>query len=513
MKRSLLILLSFVFLPFILLAEPLVVKHKVSDVCIYHSGARINRESDMMLKKGTHILYFKNISSKIVLNSFIIKNEEISILNRKLNHKMSDEQLLRIKDELLAQQNSLTLLENKFNNPEFITKQEELPLMIEYYTTKTTEIKKRIRELQKSISEAETMSQFNLINDDVCILELSVNVSQDMNKPLSMSYVTGGIGWSPFYEISIESSSANTMHVRYMARLMSQTGENWKNIKVKVSSAFPLDVPTTLPEPQNPWIVEDGSSYNNIANIQRFNFQREQNELQIERLSGVRYQEINAPGFLESIDINGYHNIESNSIVIALPIKELDIPANFYYYCYPSVETQAYLVADIFDWGNEQFVDGLAGIVYEGNDLGSTMLRFSEENDTLMLPVGKDNKIFIDYIEIADEKELKDVTFSRKKRLTQSFRLIVKNNQDHTIHMLMKEQIPISQSDETDVELLNISGGKTDNEKGEVFWLMDLNSGETAEKRLSFEISSETERNFKKRSHHYSKRTISCPSF
>lgn len=47
---------------------------------------------------------------------------------------------------------------------------------------------------------------------------------------------------------------------------MSQTGENWDNVSIFLSSSFPLSSPTQLPVLEKPWVLTGRGSLVNSVN-------------------------------------------------------------------------------------------------------------------------------------------------------------------------------------------------------------------------------------------------------
>ena len=384
---------------------------KVESVTIYHSGALVKRTGTDDLESGIHQLVFRNVSSKIVLSSLKISNKEITILNRSLIRKLTTEefsQLLDKKDALIKQ---ISLIESKYDETGFVSKVEDLEKMIAFYSEKILQVKRDLREVDNKIEEAKKLEKIELNNENAAILKLIVSIDVKLKTPFRMQYVCGGIGWSPAYEISVESSSDNSINVKFLAKVMSQTGEDWEDIVLNLSSSFPLESPTQLPKPASPWVLK-GTSFN--SQLQNQAIGQGSKQQQIDKLVGVEYQEIRITSFLKLRTLKGKYSLKSNSTVFTFPIKTVNLPANFYYYGFPSLDPETYLVAEVTGWDTLGFVDGVANITYSGNDVGRSVIKFSEYKDTLLLPVGKDNSVFLKRSEMADKKYFK-ITRTKKK--------------------------------------------------------------------------------------------------
>lgn len=492
-------------------ATELDIETNVESVTIYHSGALVTRLANSQLKPGINELIFKNLSSKIVLNSLKISNKEVTILNKTIIKKLTTEEfnyLLDRKDALIKQ---MALVETKFNEAGFVTKVEDLEKMTAFYSDHILKSKKELREIESRISEAKELADIELNNEDAAILKLIISIEGNLKEPLKIQYVCGGIGWSPAYEVLVGSSNDKTIEIKYLAKTMSQTGEDWNNVKINLSSSFPLESPTSLPKPNSPWLL-DGANYNSTL-------QEKQNESQnteqqkIEKLEGVAYQEISIPSFLKLRTLKETYSVKSNSTVFTFPIQTVKLPANFYYYGFPSLDPEVYLVAEVIDWDTLGLVDGVANISFGGNDVGKSVIKFSEFKDTLLLPIGKDNSVYMKRSEINDKNYFQISTLGKRRVSTMAYQFELKNNNPFPIQFELVDQVPISQTKSAEVEINKTSNGQVNNETGEIYWNIGLKPGQDVEKELIFTIEMDADYRYYKGKATAKYRTISCPSF
>ena len=488
---------------------------KVENVTIYHSGALVTRSGLSELKPGINELVFKNLSSKIILSSLKVNNKEVTILNKILIRKLSKEEMSQLLDKKDALNKQLTLIETKFNETGFVTKVEDLKTMTTFYSEKIQQLKKEIRDTERKIEEAKKLEDINLKNENAGILKLIVSVEGILQESFKMQYVCGGIGWSPAYEVVIESSSKNTIEVKYLAKAMSQTGEDWDNISINLSSSFPLESPNDLPKPKNPWLLE-ADRYNNNNNLHKQNeikYPLNTEQQQIDKLEGVTYNEISIPSFLKLRPLKDKFSLKSNSTVFTFPIKVINLPATFYYYGYPGVDPEVYLVAQLIGWDTLGFVDGIANVTFGGNSIGKSVLKFSETKDTLLFPVGKDNSVYMKRNEIADQKYFKISSIGKKRETKLAYRYELKNNNPFPIKFELTDQFPISQTKSAEVEVEEDSNGNLNKETGEVVWFMELKPGQTLQKELIFSIEMDGNYKYYKGDVKGKYKTISAPSF
>src|SRR5687768_3521817 len=211
----------FLFLSFLIttniFALEIDMNTKVDAVTIYHSGALVMRTGTTELKPGVNELIFKNLSSKIVLSSLKVLNKEVTILNKSIVRKLTEEEFSQLTDQKDALNKQLSLIEAKFNEQGFVSKVEELETMTDFYSKKVQQIKKDLREIQRKIDEAKKLENIEIDNEDAAILKLTVSIEEKLKDPFKLQYVCGGIGWGPAYDLIVENAGEKTITVKYLA--------------------------------------------------------------------------------------------------------------------------------------------------------------------------------------------------------------------------------------------------------------------------------------------------------
>lgn len=187
-----------------------------------------------------------------------------------------------------------------------------------------------------------------------------------------------------------------------------------------------------------------------------------------------------------SFDIDIPYDILSNGKAHSVALKEIKIPANFRYYAAPRIEKEAFLMADIIDYSKFNLLKGEANIIFEGLYVGKTQINPSQTSDTLSLSMGRDKKIVIKRDKVADKSGTKFL--SSKKEQTFTFDISVRNNKKETAQLVLKDQYPLSQDKEIEIELLQSDGAKVNKETGILSWDLDLKPNETKKFRISYRV-------------------------
>ena len=192
MKKITIRLLAATFSIGILIANETDMNTKVENVTIYHSGALVTRIATNELKPGINELVFKNLSSKIFLNSLKVNNKEVTVLNKSIIRKLTKEEFNQLLDKKDALNKQMTLIESKYNESGFVSKVEDLEKMTAFYASKILQTKKELRDIEQKIEEAKKLENIELKNENAAILKLIVSIEGKLNEPLKIQYVCGG---------------------------------------------------------------------------------------------------------------------------------------------------------------------------------------------------------------------------------------------------------------------------------------------------------------------------------
>ena len=124
--------------------------------------------------------------------------------------------------------------------------------------------------------------------------------------------------------------------------------------------------------------------------------------------------------------------------------------------------------------------------MFEGMDVGKTVINPKQTADTLNLSMGRDKKISIKREKIADKSGTKFL--SAYKEQTFTYDITIRNNKKESIELLLKDQYPISTDKEITVELLEKDRAKVNEETGILTWDLKLGANETKKIRISYKV-------------------------
>ncbi|WP_057939029.1 DUF4139 domain-containing protein [Algoriphagus resistens] len=186
------------------------------------------------------------------------------------------------------------------------------------------------------------------------------------------------------------------------------------------------------------------------------------------------------------IEVAEPYSIKSNGEKTLVDLKKYQVDASYRYSVVPKLDNDAFLIAEIADWGQYSLLEGESNLYFEDGFVGRSILNGSALQDTLEISMGRDRSIVI-------QREKND-EFSKKRAIgsniteSREYKITVKNNKSQAVTINVEDQIPVSVNSDITVEALGLSGGKLDPQTGKVVWTIALQPGAQQELKLQYEV-------------------------
>ncbi|MCE2995075.1 MAG: mucoidy inhibitor MuiA family protein [Cyclobacteriaceae bacterium] len=269
MKTLLAFLLSISLTSAIAQEQHQEVSSKVKQVTVFLNGAQITRQATIPIAAGVTLLKFKSLAPRVQEQSIQAEGTNgIRILsvsfqvnhieeNRKPEKIASLEAERRRLNSLLKQEQSQ---EEVYKEEEIILKTnksiggtskgveiEQLKVAMDYFRQRLIDIKqhlfdidKNIRKLNEELSKVEAQLREQNVSKEQSSGEITVKVSSKVatQSSVMLKYLVNEAKWFPSYDIrakNVESPVAIT----YKANVSQQSGEDWENVELTISSADP----------------------------------------------------------------------------------------------------------------------------------------------------------------------------------------------------------------------------------------------------------------------------------
>jgi uncharacterized protein (TIGR02231 family) len=504
------------------------IKSEITDVSVFLNGAMVTRTANTTIPAGYTMLVFKGVSSKISKQTIKaeisnnVKTLAVEYFSKSYTKGKQDSLKIKyLKDSINSFSKELrkieyqkavyeaekqTIEQNNIlikGSTNAIMQVAELQKLSDLYRLRYSEIGKQLYMLneQKLIIESKKKNTEYTIDTLKAVtktttsftIQVFVKSAEAVTANIKLSYVAGGLAWAPKYDIRVEGVD-NKINIDYLANIINESGEDWNNVKVKLSTADPLQS-ANLPS-LKPWILNHQQTYSaNGMNEGRLNDyspkklalnEAQQNSGGIELPKGVTFEEVEVPAIAIDFDIKDLQTIPSDGKPYLLDVTTYNLNANFEYYAVPKVDKAAFLLAQIVGWEKLNLMEGATNIYFRGTFVGSSYIKPEYANDTLDISLGRDNKVMINRVKIEDKDDQKFIGTNKREKLT--YRITVRNTNATPIKLTFIDQVPVSQEGDIEVNILETTGGELDKLSGQLKYNVSLAPAEAKEFIISFEV-------------------------
>lgn len=242
---------------------------KVQKVTVFLSGAQVSRTAQVNISAGTSTLVFSNLSADMDVQSLQVSaggnftilsvKHELDFFNEELKQKQITDlqtQQKLIRDKISLQNSLLPIYQEEAN---MLAKNQvgsgekngldiiKLKQALDFQTARLTEIKQK----QQTVADQVALLNLELEKYDKKIAAIvkgrrsttsnvlvTVSSKTDLQSTFTINYVVRTASWYPVYDIRAKNVNS-PISITYKANVSQQSGEEWKNIKITLSTGNP----------------------------------------------------------------------------------------------------------------------------------------------------------------------------------------------------------------------------------------------------------------------------------
>ncbi|MBU7585925.1 MAG: mucoidy inhibitor MuiA family protein, partial [Nostoc sp. TH1S01] len=267
------------------------------------------------------------------------------------------------------------------------------------------ELDKQLQALRATLHNIQTphpKESFNLV--------VGVEVAGAGEFELEVSYIVNRASWTPLYDLRVDSAS-NTVHLSYLAEVTQNTGEDWQDVALSLSTAKPgLG---TLPPKLEPWYIDTLRSRSLQRVLPRPSLPTiaaapaaaeaffSQDEEDLASDAPIPAENVGATvskeGSVVTFKLNGSGNIPSDGAPHKTTIFNDDYPCVFNYVAMPRLVSFAYLQAHVQNSSDgATLLPGKANIFRDSIFVGATQLQNIAPGQEFVLNLGIDENLKIE---------------------------------------------------------------------------------------------------------------------
>jgi uncharacterized protein (TIGR02231 family) len=506
---------------------------QVKEVTVFLNRAQVLNTAQVALAAGTSTLVFEELSTKLLQQSIQVSakgNLTIMSVKHRINYMRSQQKAQKLKNlerELEGYQDQLSrlqmqkrilqeeekmILENKkIGGENNGVSAQHLREIADFYRIRLNDVNVKILDLDKEIKKAsesvqktqqqikEENTQANKPTSEIIVV---VKADAPTNAQFELAYIVPDAGWQPTYDLRAKDSKS-PVQLSYRANVYQNTGVDWKNVKITLSTGNPA-VGGNKPE-LSPWYVDIYEA----AKYKKQSYASGNKRAEAAKSApSVNYDEVerslgDIPMEPESKTLDEFTEVAENTLAtefeITLPytvlsdgkpqlvdIKKYDVSTLYAHSTVPKLDKDAFLMAQLVDWEKYNLLSGTANVYFEGSYIGESYLNAQNTKDTLALSLGRDKRVVI------EREKIKD--FTSKKVLGSNIReefgyeIAIRNTKRERITITIEEQIPVSKNSKVEVELLEATGARFDAVTGKLVWKINVEPQSTQKLVLRYSM-------------------------
>ena len=322
---------------------------------------------------------------------------------------------------------------------------------------------------------------------------------------LALSYTVPGASWTPSYDARVNSNE-KTIALAYHGLVRQNTGEDWKNVALTLSTARPslggaapevrpwaLDVFVPRPEPMP---IVFGTSAREMrmktaaapASFGAVTLGAVADSPPPPKDASFAQATIDQAATSAAFKISAPSSVPSDNSPQKIPVTTAALAANPEYLTTPKLQPAAFLTAKVVNTSEFPLLAGPLNAFLDGTFVATSALRTVMPEEKFDLALGADEGISVKHKRVKRFAEDTGLTNSGK-RVTYEYLLTIQNNKQIAARVIVTDQIPVSRHEKIVVKQLapEVKEMKPTAE-GALKWTLDLKPAEKRELTVKFSI-------------------------
>lgn len=495
------------------------ISSSISEVTVYSDRARVTRSAVTDVAAGSSVLEFIGLpvgldvgslevigkSSNALTIEGIDLREEFLAASTNPRVQEVEQQLRRLTEQKNALTAQKTVLNEKrlfFSNLSAgLGKMEKGPLSLNeirqlyaYYGEEISKLSEsllagerdeRRLDLEIDRTQRELKKLQSAANKSQKKVFVNVKVSAATKAEFVIRYVIEGASWTPSYDARFD-STGEKVELRYNAEVHQQTGEDWSNVGMVLSTAQPAKT-GRMPE-LSPLIVDYRSEElpplppapapTTLALRASKAYAAAAQKDALEKME-ISQSKIEQTGLSVSYRVGLKVTIPSDGELHRTSVAVLPLEGKPEYVTTPKLDSGVFLKLHLTNGSDNPLLPGSVSVFREGEFVGTVPMQWVQPGAEFDLYAGRGNAIKVGRKELVNKRSESGM-INRKLMEERQYQISAQNFSSTPIKLSISDQLPVSRNVEIVVNQSNFSSqpATTDKDSGKVTWSIDLNPKE-----------------------------------
>jgi uncharacterized protein (TIGR02231 family) len=317
---------------------------------------------------------------------------------------------------------------------------------------------------------------------------------------LRVNYAVRAARWTPLYDARLDTGAKDrnpALELVRRAEITQTTGEDWSNVALSVSTVrsarggkAPELNSLIVQYPQVPRPLAAADVFQEAAKLRSMPtaapppppVQRAEEQQAAAEVSGFQVV-FKIPG---RVSIGASEGAKSLRIATATIAPDLAVRS------VPVLDPTAFLEASFKQADDAPLLPGRISIYRDGTFVGRGQMAAASKDETVRLGFGADDKVKIERSVVKRNEGSAGLIVTTSKTDERAFKTIIRNGHDFSIPIAIEDQLPVSENEDIQVEMLSSTSPPTvtnlHDRRGVMEWAFQAKPGEVKEIGFAWRI-------------------------
>ena len=369
--------------------------------------------------------------------------------------------------------------------------------------TAIRDAERKQRELDRQIAQLEQDRAQKPPNKLEVRIDLAASAATKAT--LRVTYAVRNARWAPLYDARLDTGAKDrkpALELVRRAEIIQNTGEDWSNVALSVSTVRTArggnapDLNSLIvqyPQLQRPMPAAPiGAASDSVRQFARGGLAKLA-EPQAERERADEQQATaDVGGFQVMFKIPGRVSLGASEGAKSLRVSNVTLAPDLTVRAAPVRDPTAFLEASFKQNEDAPLLPGRVSIYRDGSFVGRGQMAVASKDETVRLGFGADDKIKIERAVVKRNEGSAGLIVTTSKTDERSFKTTVRNGHDFPIKIAIEDQLPVSENEEIQVEMLPATTPPTAtnlrDKRGVLEWAYDAKPGEVRDIAFAWRV-------------------------
>jgi len=317
---------------------------------------------------------------------------------------------------------------------------------------------------------------------------------------LRITYTVPDARWTPLYDARLDTGSKDrkpSLELVRRAEIRQTTGEDWSNVALTVSTvrnALGSEAPEVkslivqYPLPLLPQVLSAPVAARAVNSRMLY-----QSSPALGGKAAEQQATAEVGGFQVVFRIPGRVSIGANEGARSLRISTATVAPDLTVRSAPVIDSTAFLEASFTQSEEAPLLPGRISIYRDGVFVGRGQMAAASKEEKVRLGFGADDKVKVVRSVVKRNEGSAGLIVTTSKTDERSFKTSIRNGHDFPIRVAIEDQLPVSENDDIQVELLPSTTPPTTtnmrDKRGVLEWVLDVGPAEVREIAFAWRVS------------------------